>query len=181
MLITTLFLLACGPDPNAPPPRPDGEFRVVAVHTSEATIPGPDAILGGYPGCIWGQQSFTFTKDRVATEISVLCPSDKENALACQVNVRGEAFWDAEGGRFVVPNRAKGTGAFVSHNEEEPPKDLAGCEVVLAKGEYPVARIYNGQWKWEVRTPDGSVHRLVAAEARPDFVGAMLAQQEEKK
>jgi len=180
MLVATLLLLACGPDPDAPPPQPEGDFRVIAVQTSDATIDGSDVITGAYAGCRWGQQTFGFTAESVSIEVSVLCPTTAENAMGCQARVEAEASWDGARGVFTVPRRTAARARFRGLEEGKQPTEMAACKAVIESGEYAIARIYNGQWKWEVRTPDGAVHRMVDADRRPDFVNAMLAMREAK-
>jgi len=180
-MLFAALLMACLRDPNAPPPEPEGEFKVLAVQTSQAVIEGVDVITGAYPGCTWGQRTFTFDGETLGTEIDVLCPSVEHEAFGCQVEVRAQATWDAARGVFQVPHTTVARGYFQSHNDGERPERLSQCRAELTKGDYTIARVYNGRWKWEVRTPDGAVHRLVSAESRPDFVGAMLATREEEE
>ena len=54
------------------------------------------------------------------------------------------------------------------------PKHLTDCHVSLPAGDYVVAKVSRKPgWKWEMRSPEGTVYRLAQAEERPDFVEAL--------
>jgi hypothetical protein len=180
-MLSLLLMFACTGSSDGPPPRPDGTFLVRSVAMAGAEIDGPDAITGNYPGCSWGQELFTFSEGELRREIAVLCPQKGQiEAHGCEVSTVATATWDAAKGVFTVAQPVKARARFASIKEGQPPRSMAACSVTLDAGEYPIARIYNGLWKWEVRTPDGTVHRLDAGPDEPDFAAAMLELTQEE-
>jgi hypothetical protein len=175
MLSPLLLLLACGPDPNAPPPRPEGVLEVLQVETGGGVVSGSDMVAGRNETCTWGREIWRFDGDALLVQNDVLCPSERaDESFGCQVRVVGEATWDAERGVFVVPKRVGGMARFVGTKDSDIDPGLRTyCSVSLEAGEYPVARVRNGQWKWEMRTPAGVVLRLVVSDMKVDFGFAM--------
>ncbi len=174
-MLSLLFLLACGSGSDGPPPRPDGTFAVLSVEMSGAEVDGRDVVTGRFPGCTWGQETLTFRESSMQVDVAVLCPQKGGvEAYGCEVGVTAAATWDAARGVFVVPHAVQGKGQFLAIRETGPSKALTGCDYTLEAGEWPVARVRNGSWKWEVRSPSGTVHRLDKASSEPDFATAML-------
>jgi len=183
MLSPLLLLLACGPDPNAPPPRPEGVLEVLEVETGGGdVVSASDMVAGRSEGCTWGREIWRFDGDKAIVQNDVLCPADRANeSFGCQVRVTGEASWNAERGVFVVPKRVGGMARFVGAKDSDiDPGPRTYCSVTLEAGEYPVARVRNGQWKWEMRTPAGMVLRLVVSDVKVDF-GYAMAEVEKAK
>ena len=181
MLSALIFLLACGSDPNAPPPRPEGVLEVLEVETSGGVVSASDMVAGRNPGCTWGREVWQFDGDNAMVQNDVLCKSSRsDESFGCQVRVLGSASWDAERGVFVVPRRVGSRGRFVGLPDSAiDPGGRVACAVSLAAGEYPVARVRNGQWKWEMRTPAGMVLRFAPSDVKVDF-GFAMAEVEKK-
>jgi hypothetical protein len=176
LLSPLLLLLACGPDPNAPPPRPEGVLEVMGVETSAGVVTTSDMVMGrNEDRCVWGREIWHFDGDKVIVQNDVLCPADRPNeSYGCQVRAIGDVSWDGERGVFTVPTRIAARARFTGTPDSDiDPGRRTHCSVALPAGEYPVARVRNGQWKWEIRTPAGMVLRLARSDYKVDFGFAM--------
>lgn len=175
MLPALLVLLACGPDPNAPPPQPEGVLEVLEVETSGGEVSASDMVTGRNPGCIWGREIWQFDGTKVLVQNDVLCRGQRpDESYGCQVRAIADATWDAERGMFVVPKRVGARGQFIGTKDSDiDPGPRTSCSVTVAAGEYPVARVRNGVWKWEMRTPAGMVLRFARSDIKVDFGFAM--------
>ncbi len=155
---------------------------MLEVETGGGIVRASDVVAGRHEGCAWGRELWRFEGDEAIVQNDVLCPAGRaDESFGCQVRVTGEATWDAARGVFVVPKRVGGMARFVGAKDSDiDPGHRTHCSVTLEAGEYPVARVRNGQWKWEMRTPAGSVLRLVTSDMKVDF-GYAMAEVERAK
>jgi hypothetical protein len=156
------------------PPKIEGLFELHQVETASGELEAVDVIMGRFPGCHWGRMTWEFQGDRVVVGHDLLCPgaNDQEN-FGCSVSLALEATWNAEQGSWTIPlggsatSRTKGMDTLAL-------KVPTMCSVTVPAGNYPVARVRNQQWRWEMGQPDGTVLRLKVADSdRPDFVRAL--------
>jgi hypothetical protein len=83
------------------------------------------------------------------------------------------ATWDAEAGKFTVAYPVAARSRTIGVADDAIPGPTS-CEVSIPAGEYPVLRVRNQDWRWEVRSPSGKVLRLSLPKSdRPDFVSAI--------
>jgi hypothetical protein len=173
--VALLQLLACGPDPNAPPSRPDGVLEVHEVETSAGLMSASSQVVQRNDGCLWGREVWAFQPERISVQNDVLCPGKgPDEAYGCQVRVTADAVWDPARGVYTVAHRTAARARFVGTPDSElDPGPRTHCRVELEAGEYPFARVRNGEWKWEMRTPAGTVYRMDTSDARAEFGSAM--------
>ena len=99
-------------------------------------------------------------------------------ALAAPLAAQVPAAWDVAAGSWKVTEAASATSRTlgVGDGAIELPTT---CSVAVQAGDYPVARVRNQRWKWEMRTPDGTVYRLRQPDSdRPDFVSALRMRED---
>lgn len=174
MILPLVLLLACGGDPNAPPPRPDGLLQVIEVETGTGVASGSAYVRARQPACGWGREVWWFEEGKITVQNDFVCAAaSPDEAYACTVRMVADASWDAARGVFVVPRAVRGRARFSGVGDPVTSGERTRCSLEIAAGEYPVARVRNGQWKWEVSTPAGVVLRLGPGDARPDLTAAM--------
>lgn len=175
MSLSLLTLLACQGDTNAPPEKISGLWELHQVETAKGEVAGVDAVLSRYPGCVWGRSTWKFTDDHVEAAIDVLCPAsaNRDEMYGCTVAASVPAVWDVAGGSWKVSDPAAATSRTLGVGDGAIAVPTT-CSVQVPAGDYPVARVRNQRWKWEMRTPDGTVYRLRQPDSdRPDFVTAL--------
>ena len=182
MITLVLSLVACKTDQPPVPEKIQGLWELHQVETEGGEVDALDTVLARYPGCTWGRMTWTFEDDHLKVGHDVLCPGVSTGAspmeaeyYGCQVAARVPATWSVIGSvgswkvEYPVAVRSRTVG-----RGDEALSIPTSCEVTLAPGDYPVARIRNHDWRWEMRTPDGTVYRLRLPESdRPDFVAAI--------
>jgi hypothetical protein len=188
-----LAMLACKGNQPDLPKKIVGTWEVHQVEVAAGEVDAMVAVTNGHPGCTWGRMTLTFEEDAVLPEApavegmapghftattDVMCPTkDKGEVFGCTVSARVPADWDVVGGKWVV---AQGT---TVRNRTRPIDTMAmasgtACEAKVSSGEYEVVTVRGQKWKWEMRTPDGTVYRLRAPQnERPDFVAALQREQ----
>jgi hypothetical protein len=180
MLSSLLVLAACTGDSSDPPVKITGLWELHQVETAKGEIAGVDAVLSRYPGCVWGRSTWSFTDDHVEAAIDVLCPASeaKDEMYGCTVTAAVPAAWNATAGSWQIADAAAATSRTlgVGDGAIEVP---TSCSVQVAAGDYLVRKVRNQRWKWEMRTPDGTVYRLRQPDSdRPDFVTALRGRDE---
>ena len=175
-----LLLVACTGDSSGPPEKITGLWELHQVETAKGEVAGVDAVLSRYPGCVWGRSTWKFSDDHVEAAIDVLCPANaaKDEMYGCSVTASVPAAWDVAAGSWKVTEPAAATSRTlgVADGAIELPTT---CSVQVPAGDYPVARVRNQRWRWEMRTPDGTVYRLKQPDSdRPDFVTALRARSD---
>jgi hypothetical protein len=157
-------------------PLPEKISGVWELHQEESTTGQVDAIasiLDKYPGCTWGRMTWTFDEDHLSLGLDVLCPAGVGDYYGCEVKARVPAVWHAKEGKFTVDAPVAARSRTVGIAEDAIPGPTK-CEVSIAAGDYPVVRVRNQDWRWEMRTPNGKVFRLrLPRSDRPDFVSAI--------
>ncbi len=158
------------------PPKIEGMYQLHQLETASGEIESLDVVLGAYAQCDWGRQTWEFQGDRVVVGHDVLCPGfDDGERFACSVSVAVPAEWDKELGKWTIPHGATAT-SHTSGLDDAALQVPTECTVKVSAGTYPVARIRNQRWRWEMGQPDGTVLRLRIADSdRPDFVRAIRA------
>jgi hypothetical protein len=126
--------------------------------------------------CAWERHTYTFGPSTLRSTVDVLCPGAGGEHVGCTVSAELPATRD-ETGRWQV------AGSIVARATSEGTGDKAlpasTCWASLEPGAYPVAKVRNAQWKWEVKTPSDDVLHLRRADTdRPDFVAALRADPE---
>ena len=179
MLLAFTYWLACLSDPDAPSPEPEGFLEVLEVETGGGVVSATEVVKGRNPGCRWGREAWRFEDGHVYVQNDVLCSGRAKNeAYGCQVRAMAEAPFDAQRGVYTVPHRVDARGRFVGDRTSAiDPGERAHCAVSIVAGEYPVTRVRNGRWKWEIRTPAGMVLRVLDTDGKVDF-GFALEQSE---
>lgn len=196
MITFVLSLAACTNDKPPLPEKIQGLWELHQVETAGGQVDALDTVLARYPGCTWGRMTWTFEADHLKVGHDVLCPGAMDEYYGCEVAARVPAVWNETAGSWkveypvAVRSRTVGMGddrpgapASAENPGAQRPDELGStgalgvptsCEVTLAAGDYPVARVRNQDWRWEMRTPDGTVYRLRLPESdRPDFVAAI--------
>ncbi len=184
-----LAMFACKGNQADVPKKIVGTWEVHQVEVAGGEVDGGTAVTNTHPDCTWGRLTMTFeedaptegaekTPDRISGHVSattdVLCPTKVPGEMfGCTVSARAAAEWDVKRGHWVVPH-----GSTVRNRTR--PLDAAAiasgttCEAKVATGNYEVVPVRNQKWKWEMRTPDGTVYRLrMPTSDRPDFVAAL--------
>lgn len=189
MITLVLSLAACKSDQPPVPEKIQGLWELHQVETEGGEVDALDTVLARYPGCTWGRMTWSFEEDHLEVGHDVLCPGESNTRGAdptaappteaeyygCEVAARVPAVWSVNGAvgswkvEYPVAVRSRTVG-----RGDDALSIPTSCEVTLAAGEYPVARVRNHDWRWEMRTPDGTVYRLRLPESdRPDFVAAI--------
>ncbi|MEN0062019.1 MAG: hypothetical protein AAGA48_07680 [Myxococcota bacterium] len=177
-MMTALFatwLLGCLPSDDGPPKQIQGLWTVSQVETDkEVVVNGMQLALQQFPGCTWARQTWHFSENSVRMGYDVLCPSrDPDEFYGCQVSVEAPARWDDGQGTWTVDHTARArsrTLALEAASLDVP----TTCHAHIEAGTYPVRRMQNQDWRWEMRVPNGRVLRLALPDSDdPDFVSAM--------
>ena len=187
MWLFLLVLVGCGADPNAPPPRPEGLLQVLDVEVDGGVTPAAEVVRARREGCGWGREVWWFDEGKLTVQNDFVCAAGSaDEAYACSVRVSADAVWAPERGVYTVAQEVRGLARFVAVDEPVKPKpgkppppvsrvERTRCAMTLAAGEYTMARVRNGQWKWEMRTPAGAVLRMDLGDERADLTAAMRA------
>jgi hypothetical protein len=102
--------------------------------------------------------------------LDVLCPASVGDYYGCEVSARVPATWDEDAGKFVVEYPVAARSRTIGIGDDAIPGPTS-CEVAVPAGDFPVVRVRNREWRWEMRTPNGKVYRLrLPRSDRPDFV-----------
>ena len=193
-----VVMLGCRGSQSDLPKKIVGTWELHQVEVAGGEVDAQTAVTNGHPGCTWGRMTLSFEEgsdegsggkakaekgaERVPGFLSsttdVLCPTNTTGELyGCTVSARVPAEWDVKAGKWVV------TSGTTVRNRTRPldASAMAGgttCEAKVSSGDYPVVTVRGQKWKWEMRTPDGTVFRLRAPTSEhPDFVAAIQRQQ----
>lgn len=159
MIAFVLLLAGCGSSEDGPTDRIEGTWEVHAAAESGQ--------------CAWERQTYTFGPSTVRATVDVLCPGAGGEHVGCTVSAELPATWDPNGrwqvtGSLVARASAQGTG--------DKALPASTCWAALEPGNYPVAKVRNQPWKWEVTTPSARKLKLRRPDsARPDFAAALRA------
>ncbi|MEO0599856.1 MAG: hypothetical protein AAF211_00375 [Myxococcota bacterium] len=174
VLATTL---GCLTEDEGPPKQIQGMWTVREVETDrEVVVEGMQLALQQFPGCTWARQTWHFSEDTIRMGYDVLCPGrSTDEHYGCKVSVEAPASWDDASGTWTVSNTARASSRTLAL--ERASLDVpARCHAHIEAGSYPVRRMQNQAWRWEMRVPNGRVLRLALPESdEPDFVSAMRA------
>lgn len=190
-----LAMMACKNKQADVPKRLEGTWEVAQIEVAGGEVEAKVAVTNGHPGCTWGRIVMAFDPDdpatsqvemtdaipgHLSTTTDVLCPTQVGGEMfGCTVTARVPATWQVRAGKWVVADgatvrnrtRPLDTGAIASGTS---------CEAKVSAGDYEVVQVRGQKWKWEMRTPEGTVYRLRAPQSeRPDFVAALQRQQAE--
>jgi len=173
-LATALF--GCLDEPEGPPRQIQGLWTVSQVETDrEVVVDGGQLALQQFPTCTWARQTWHFSEEgTVRMGYDVLCPGDRDQEYyGCQVSVEAPAAWDDAEGTWTIEHTARARSRTLAL--EVASLDVpTTCHAHLEAGVYPVRRMQNQDWRWEMRVPSGRVLRLSLPDSHePDFVTAM--------
>lgn len=170
----------CAPQEKQLPEKIKGLWELHQVETAGGQIDARQLVEQRYPGCTWGRMTWTFDEDHVSVGYDVLCPAATGDYYGCQVAARVPSAWDPEAGSWHIEYPAAARSRTIGRDEAAIPVPTA-CEVTLAAGDYQVVRVREPDWRWEMKTPEGTVYRLRLPESdRPDFVAAINASMAEE-
>ncbi len=173
--ILSIALVGCLPEDEGPPRQIQGMWTVRQVETDrEVVVDGTQLALQQFPGCTWARQTWHFSEDSVRMGYDVLCPGREAGEhYGCQVSVEAPATWDDAKGEWTVAHTAHARSRTLAL--EAGALDVpTTCHAHVQAGTYPVRRMQNQEWRWEMRVPTGRVLRLALPESdEPDFVSAM--------
>jgi len=173
LLATGLF--GCLTEDEGPPRQIQGMWTVSQVETDkEVVVDGMQLALQQFPGCTWARQTWIFGEDSIRMGYDVLCPGAMTDEFyGCQVSVEAPAEWNDSEGTWTVANTARASSRTLAL-ETGALQVPATCHSHIEAGTYPVRRMQNQEWRWEMRVPSGRVLRLALPTSdEPDFVGAM--------
>lgn len=172
--LPALLLVACTGSEDAPPEQIEGLWELHQIETDGQDVDASAALLAPTPDCSWARQTWRFQGDHLEVGTDVLCPVAPGEHAGCQVRARVPATWDPRG-HWVVGEPVTARSRTVGLGDGAMTRPTA-CAVTVAAGEYPVVRVRGQKWRWEMRTPAGTVYRLKPPDTdRPDFAGAMRA------
>lgn len=179
ILISTVALalttLGCQTPQKPLPEKIKGLWELHQVETAGGEVDEATIIAQRYPDCTWGRMTWTFDEGHLAAGYDVLCPAATGDFYGCQVSAQVPATWDPDKGQWHVDNGVGARSRTIGLEEDALPVPTS-CEVTVAGGDYPVVRVRKPDWRWEMRTPEGTVYRLKLPESdRPDFVAAIKA------
>ncbi|MEQ1571653.1 MAG: hypothetical protein ABMA64_38850, partial [Myxococcota bacterium] len=144
------------PTTNPQPERISGVWELHQDKLTDKQVDAVDFLLEKYPGCTWGRMTWDFQADHLEVALDLLCPAGVGDYYGCEVSVRVPATWDAAAGKLVVPHPVAARSRTVGIGEEAIGVPTS-CEVAVAAGDYPVARVRNEDWRWEMAAPNGHV------------------------
>lgn len=167
--------LGCLGQDDGPPRQIQGLWTVSQVETDrEVVVDGMQLALAQFPGCTWARQTWHFGERTVRMGYDVLCPGGgSDEYLGCQVSVEAPATWDDGQGTWSVEHTARARSRTLAL-EPAALQMPTTCHAQIEAGTYPVRRMQNQDWRWEMRVPNGRVLRLALPDSDdPDFVTAM--------
>lgn len=174
-LMTAVF--GCLSEDEGPPRQIQGLWTVTEVETDrEVVVDGMQLALQQFPGCTWARQTWNFGQSTIRMGYDVLCPGrETDEYYGCQVSVEAPAAWDDAEGTWTVEHTARARSRTLAL-EAAALNVPTTCHAHVEAGVYPVRRMQNQDWRWEMRVPNGRVLRLSLPDSdEPDFVTAMRA------
>lgn len=158
------------------PEKIQGRWEVHAIETEGGIVTAQEVIAQQYPRCLWGRITWTFDEGHVSLGYDVLCPADAGEFYGCEVSARVPAAWAEQAGAWEVAHPARARSRTVGRGDDSLTVPTS-CQVTIQPGTYPVVRVRNQDWRWEMQSPDRtSVYRLkLPSSDRPDFVAAIAA------